>query len=150
MDIIDRVKNIADGYAKEHGMEIVDITFRREQEGLVLRILADTPEGIKVSDCEELNKFLSETLDKEDVIRDRYVLEVSSPGLDRPIKTDVDFERSVGKHLEITTFEAIDGRKTHDGILVGMDKENIVIELNGVSTVISKNVIALARLKIEI
>ena len=149
METIDRVKEIAKDYVEDRGMEIVDITFRREQQGLVLRILADKPEGIKVSDCEEFNSFLSEALDKEDAIRDRYILEVSSPGLDRPIKTDRDFERAMGRVLEITTFEAIDDRKTHDGKLIGMDKDNIVIESGIVSTVIPKNKIALARLKIE-
>ncbi|MCX5666135.1 MAG: ribosome maturation factor RimP, partial [Candidatus Omnitrophica bacterium] len=79
----------------------------------------------------------------------RYTLEVSSPGLDRPIKTDRDFERSIGKVLEFTTFEAIDGRKTHEGLLVGMDKDNVVIERQGISIVIPRREIALARLKID-
>lgn len=149
MEIIDRVKEIARDYIKEHDIEIVDITFRREQQGLVLRILANKPEGIKISECEGFNNFLSEALDKENVIQDRYILEISSPGLDRPMKTDHDFRRAVGKALEITTFEAIDGRKIHDGRLIGMDKDNIVIESGGVSIVIQKNNIALARLKIE-
>ena len=149
MEIIDRVKEIAKDYIETHDIEIVDVTFRRESQGLVLRILADKPEGIKVIECEEFNKFLGEALDKEDVIKDRYILEISSPGLDRHLKSDKDFERAIGRVLEITTFESIDNRKTHDGNLIGMDKENIVIESNGVSTVIPKNKIALARLKIE-
>lgn len=148
-EIIEKVKEIAEGYVAAHGIEIVDVMYRREQQGMVLRILADTPEGITIRECEEFNNFLSEALDKEDAIQDRYILEISSPGLDRPIKTDRDFERSMGRELEITTFEAIDGRKTHDGALVGMDKDNIVIENDGVSTVVPKNKIALARLKIE-
>src|SRR3989338_925276 len=149
MEIIDRVKEIARDYIKERGIEIVDIAFRREQQGLVLRILADKPEGIKISECEEFNNFLSEALDEDSVIKDGYILEISSPGLDRPMKTDKDFEHAMGKALEITTFEAIDSRKTHAGRLIGMDKDNIVIESAGVSTVIQKNKIALARLKIE-
>ena len=149
METIDRVKEIAKDYMAEHDIEIVDITFRRESQGLVLRILADKPQGIRVSECEEFNKFLSEALDKEDVIQDRYILEISSPGLDKPIKTDRDFERAMGKGLEITTYEMIDGRKTHEGSFLGMDKDNIIIESDGVSTVIPKNKIALARLKIK-
>src|SRR3990167_2134715 len=111
MEVIEKVREVAQGYLKEHDIEIVDITFRREQQGLVLRVLADNPRGITVNECEGLNSYLSEALDKEDVIRDRYILEVASPGLDRPIKTDRDFEHSLGKVLEITTYEAIDGRK---------------------------------------
>lgn len=149
MEVIGRIKEIAEDYIEERGIEIVDITFRRESPGLVLRILADKPGGITVSECEGLNKFLSEALDKEDIIQDRYILEVSSPGLDRPIKTDKDFSRSMGKTLEITAFEAIDGRKMHEGVLMGMDKDSIVIESDGVSTVIPKAKIALARLRLE-
>ncbi len=149
MEVIDRVKELAKTYLEEHNIEIVGITFRREQQGLVLRILADKPEGIDLSECEELNNFLSEALDKEYVIQDRYILEVSSPGLDRPLKTDRDFERSMGEVLEIATFEVIDGRKTHEGLLLGMDKDNIVLESSGVSAVIPKVKIALARRKIE-
>ncbi len=149
MEITDRVKEIAEVYLKDHGIELIDVVFRRESSGLVLRIVANTPQGITVSECTGLNKFLSETLDREDVIQDRYTLEVSSPGLDRPIKTDRDFERSMGKELEFTTFEAIDGRKTHEGVLVGMDKDNVVIERQGISVVIPRINIALARLKIE-
>lgn len=150
MEIIDKIKEAATDYIAAHGIEIVDITFRRESQGLVLRILADKPGGIKVSECEGFNVFLSEALDKEDVIQDHYILEVSSPGLDRPLKTDRDFERSMGRELEITTFEVIDGRKTHEGLLLGMDKDNIVVESGGVSTVIPRIRIALARLKIEL
>lgn len=149
MEIIDRVREIAEVYLKEHVIELIDIVFRREGPVLVLRIIADTAGGITVSECTGLNKFLSEALDREDVIQDRYTLEVSSPGLDSPIKTNRDFERSMGKELEFTTFEAIDDRKTHEGVLVGMDKDNVVIERQGISTVIPRNKIALARLKID-
>ena len=149
MEIVDRVKEITEVYLKDHGIELIDIVFRREGPVLVLRIVADTPEGITVSECTGLNKFLSEVLDREDVIQDRYTLEVSSPGLDRPIKTDRDFERSMGKELEFTTFEVIDGRKTHEGLLIGMDSDNVVIERQGISTIIPRREIALARLKID-
>ena len=149
MEVVDRVREIAEVYLKDHGIELLDIVFRREGPVLVLRIVADTLEGITVSECTGLNNFLSEALDREDVIQDRYTLEVSSPGLDRPIKTDRDFERSMGKELEFTTFEAIDGRKTHEGVLAGMNKDNVVIERQGISTVIPRIKIALARLKVE-
>ena len=117
---------------------------------MVLRLLADTAEGITIKECEELNNFLSEALDKESVIDERYLLEVSSPGLDRPIKTDRDFERAMGKNLEINTFEKIDGKKRHEGKLIGMTKDDMVIEDDGISAVIPRDKISLARLKIEL
>jgi ribosome maturation factor RimP len=148
-DIVERVKELVAPYLEESGVELVEIMYRREQGGMTLRLLVDTPEGIKIAECESLNNYLSELLDKEEVIGEHYVIEVSSPGLDRPFKTDRDFERVLGKDIEVTTYAPVDGRKTHEGKFIGMDKDTIVIESNGVSTVISKASIALARLKIE-
>jgi ribosome maturation factor RimP len=149
MEITDRVAEIVKGYSEDYGIELIEVIFRREGPAMVLRIIVDTLEGIKLSECADLNNYLSEALDEEDLIQDRYTIEVSSPGLDRPIKTDRDFERSMGKELELTTFETIDGRKTHEGALIGMDKENIIVERQGISIVIPRNKVALARLKIE-
>ena len=116
---------------------------------MVLRLLVDTPEGVKIADCEALNNYLSEALDQNDVMGEHFVLEVSSPGLDRPMKTDRDFERNIGKEIEVTTYEPVDGRKTHEGLFVGMDKEKIVIQANDVSTVIPRGSIAVARQRIK-
>lgn len=149
MEIVDRVNALIQGYLEENNIELVDITYKRGQGGMVLRLIVDTPEGIRISECEKLNNCLSELLDRENVIEEHYLLEVSSPGLDRPIKTDRDFERVMGKEIQANTFEKIDFKKTHSGKLIGMDKEKIVIEANGTSTVIPRNKIAVARLKIE-
>jgi len=150
MEIVDRVKELAAGYLEDNGIELVEITYRREQGGMTLRLLVDTPSGIRIDECEGLNNYLSELLDTEDVIQEHYVIDVSSPGLDRPIKTDRDFERSIDKTLEITTYEPIDGRKTHEGRLVGIAKGEIVVESKGISIVIPRAKIALARLRIEL
>ncbi len=149
MEIADRVNQLIENYLEEHGIELVDITYRRDRDGMVLRLLVDKPEGIKISECEELNNFLSEALDKENVINERHILEVSSPGLDRPMKTDRDFTRAMGKVLDVTTYEPIDGRKMHEGRLIGLEKEHIVIESGEISTVIPRGKIARAVLKIE-
>jgi len=148
-DIVERVKELVGPYLDTSGVELVEITYRREQLGMTLRLLVDTPEGIKIDECESLSNYLSGILDKEEVIGEHYILEVSSPGLDRPIKSDRDFERSLGKDLEVTTYVPIDGRKTHEGRFIGMDKDGIVIESAGVSTVIPRKSIALARLSIK-
>jgi ribosome maturation factor RimP len=148
-DITEVVKELVQPYLEESGVELVEITYRREQGGMTLRLLVDTPEGIKIAECESLNNHLSELLDKEEVIGEHYIIEVASPGLDRPLKTDRDFERVLGKDLEVTTYVLVDGRKAHEGRFIGMDKESIVIESGGVSIVIPKASIALARLKIE-
>lgn len=149
MDMIDRVNVLIAGYLEQNGIELVEITYRREGGGMTLGLLVDTPTGISIAECEALSNYLSEQLDEENVIHDRYLLEVSSPGLDRPLTTDRDFRRVMGKRLDVTTFEAIDMRKTHEGNLIGMGKEDIVIESNGISTVIPRAKIAMARLKID-
>jgi len=149
MEVIERVKELIPSYLEENSIELVDITYKRESGGMTLRLLVDTPEGISIAECEALNNYLSEVLDKENVIEEHYVIEVSSPGLDRPITTDRDFARSMGRALDITTYEPVDGKRAHAGKLIGMDKDNIVIEADDVSTVISKTKIAKAKLKID-
>lgn len=148
MEIVEKVKELVSDYLADHNIELVDMVYRRESGGMMLRLLVDTPEGITLGECEALNKYLGETLDKEDIINERYTIEVSSPGLDRPFKTDRDFERALGREIEITTFAPIDDRKTHEGKLVGMDKDNIVVKADDISVVIPKDKIALARLKV--
>ncbi|MCX5686690.1 MAG: ribosome maturation factor RimP [Candidatus Omnitrophica bacterium] len=149
MEVVERVKELIPSYLEENNIELVDITYKREQGGMTLRLLVDTPEGITIAECEALNNYLSEVLDKENAIEEHYLLEVSSPGLDRAITTDRDFARSIDKALDITTYEPIDGKRTLAGKLIGMDKDNIVIEADDVSTVIPKAKIAKAKLRIE-
>ena len=149
MEIIEKIRGLVSSYIEEQGAELVEIQYRREGGNMVLRFLVDKPGGIKLSECETLNNTLSEALDKEDTIQDSYILEVSSPGLDRPIKTDNDFRRVMGKGLEITTCEAIDGKRAHEGKLVGINEESIVIQSRGLSTVIPRVKIAKAIQKVE-
>jgi len=149
MEIVDRVNELMAKYLEEKGIELVEMTYKRESGGMTLRLLVDTAEGVTIDECEKLNIFLSETLDRENVIDERYVIDVSSPGLDRPIVTDKDFTRAMGKVLDISTYEPIDAKKNHYGKLIGMEKDNVVIESNGVSVVIPKSKIARAKLKIE-
>ena len=149
IEIIKRVTELIGPYLNENGLDLIEMTYRREQGGMTLRLLVDTGEGIHIDECEALNNYLSELLDSEDVISEHYVIEVFSPGLDRPIKTDRDFTRSMGKALEVTTFAPIDARKTHFGSLVGMNSDKIVLESDGVSTEIPRDKIAMARLRID-
>lgn len=149
MEITDHVNSLVEGYLEENGLELVEVIYRREQGGMVLRLLVDTADGITVDECEKLNNFLSEALDKENVIDGHFVLEVASPGLDRAIVTDRDFIRVMGKELDVSMYEPIDGKREHQGKLLGIDQDNIVIESAGVSTVIPRAKIAKAKLKID-
>lgn len=150
MEVVERVNGLIASYLEENDIELVDLTYKHEQGGMTLRFLVDKPEGITIAECEALNNYLSEVLDKENIMEEHYLLEVSSPGLDRPVVTDRDFARSMGKELDITIYEPIDGKRAHTGRLIGMDKESIVIEAGGISAVIPKTKIAKAKLKIEL
>jgi ribosome maturation factor RimP len=149
MEVKDRVNLLIEGYLEKNGIELIDIIYRREAGGMVLRLLADTPEGITVDECEALSNYLSEALDKEEVIAEHFTLEVASPGLDRALVTDRDFAWVMGKELDVSMYEPVDGLREHQGKLIGMDKDNIVIESDGISTVIPRKKIAKAKLKIE-
>jgi ribosome maturation factor RimP len=150
METVERVKSLVEAYLEENNIELVEISYKREQGGMVLRLLVDTPEGITIAECERLNNYLSETLDKEEVIAEHFLLEVASPGLDRPLVTDRDFERAMAKELNINMYEPVDGKREHRGRLIGMDRENVVIESSGISTVIPRAKIAKARRRIDI
>ncbi len=149
MEIIERVKELAANYLEKNGIELIDVIYRREQGGMTLRLLVDTPQGISIAGCEALNTYLGELLDKENVIEDHYLLEISSPGLDRPLVSDKDFERVVGENVYVSTYEPIGSRREHEGKLIGINKDDIVVVSNGMSTVIPRQKIAKAKLKIE-
>ena len=115
-----------------HGFELVDVEYVKEAGNWYLRAYIDKPGGIAVDDCEVISRALSDKLDEEDYIEDSYILEVSSPGLGRPLKKDKDFQRSIGKEIEVRTFRAIDKQKEFTGILKELNKDSftIVIEDN--------------------
>lgn len=98
---------------------------------LVFAAYIDKPGGITVDDCELVSRALSDLLDEHDFIEDAYILEVSSPGLGRPLKKDKDFARSIGEEVDVKTFRAIQHQKDFTGILKAYDKEKIVLELEG-------------------
>ena len=106
-----------------HGFELVDVEYVKEAGNWYLRAYIDKPGGIAVDDCEVISRALSDKLDEEDYIEDSYILEVSSQGLGRPLKKDKDFQRSIGKEIEVRTFRAIDKQKEFTGILKEFNKD---------------------------
>ena len=110
-----------------HGFELVDVEYVKEAGNWYLRAYIDKTGGIAVDDCEVISRALSDKLDEEDYIEDSYILEVSSPGLGRPLKKDKDFQRSIGKEIEVRTFRAIDKQKEFTGILKEFNKDSFTI-----------------------
>ena len=116
---------------EQHQFELVDVEYVKEGGNWYLRAYIDKPGGITVDDCELVSRALSDLLDEHDFIEDAYILEVSSPGLGRPLKKDKDFARSIGEEVDVKTFRAIQHQKDFTGILKAYDKEKIVLEMEG-------------------
>lgn len=107
--------------------ELVDVEYVKEGGTWYLRAYIDKPGGITVDDCEIVNRALSDLLDEKDFIDESYILEVSSPGLGRPLKKERDFERSLGEEVEIRTYRMIEKQKEFRGILKTYDKDTVTI-----------------------
>ncbi len=135
---------------EEYHFELVDVEYVKEAGTWYLRAYIDKEGGIAINDCEMVSRRLSDWLDREDFIEDSYVLEVSSPGLGRPLKKDKDFARSIGKEVDVRLYRLRDGSKDFTGILTQYDKESVTIELeDGSSMQIGRPEIALIRLAFD-
>ena len=110
--------------ADQMGFELVDVCLDKEGAGKYLRIYIDKPEGISMDDCETYHRAIQPQLESYDY----DFLEVSSPGIDRPLKKDRDFERTLGSEIEIKLFKAMDGQKVITGILAGLENGDIVLD----------------------
>jgi ribosome maturation factor RimP len=117
--VVTVVSSLAEDILRSEGMELVDVQFRRESHGLMLRIFIDKPGGVTIDDCSSISQQLGDVLDVKDVIHYPYRMEVSSPGLTRPLKKEKDFERFIGEYIALKTKCLIENRKTFRGMLVG-------------------------------
>ena len=108
--------------------ELVDVEYVKEGGSWYLRAYIDKPGGITVDDCEIVNRGLGDLLDEHDFIEESYILEVSSPGLGRPLKKERDFARSLGEEVEIRTYRMVNKQKEFRGILKAYDKDTVTIE----------------------
>ena len=136
---------------KEMDFELVDVEYVKEVGNWYLRSYIDKPGGITVDDCEAVSRIFSEKLDQADFIEDSYIMEVSSPGLDRPLKKEKDFKRSLGKKVEIRTYRPIEKEKEFYGILRAYDDNSVTIEGDGHRQIgFLKKDIALIRLALDL
>ena len=134
----------------KNNYELVDVEFVREGSNWFLRAYVDKEGGFSVNDCEKVSREVSDLLDKEDFIEESYILEISSPGLGRPLKKDKDFERSLGEEVEVKLYKALEGQKEFSGTLDAYDADTVTLgfEDNTKATFERKN-IALIRLAID-
>jgi ribosome maturation factor RimP len=123
------VENLVTSIVNEIGLELVDIEYVKEGREWFLRVYIDKDNGVDIEECGIVSERLSEKLDEMDPIPHNYFLEVSSPGAERPLKKDKDFEKAIGKNVFIKTYEPIDGEKAFEGILTQFDGETVTVEV---------------------
>jgi len=155
-DVTRRVEEIARPLAESLGMELVELEYKREGRQMMLRLYIDREGGVSLDDCAAVSRELSAVLDIEDIVPGRYTLEVSSPGLNRPLKSRADYERYCGRLVRIRTFEpfaddAGNRRKTFLGELVRLDGDLVRLRLReGQTAAIPLECVAKANLEFEI
>lgn len=153
-NITEEVAKIAIPIVEELELELVDVEFVKEGRDWFLRVYIDTPNGsIDIDQCSQVSEKLSEELDRTDPIPQNYFLEVSSPGAERPLKKEEDFQKAIGQFVFIKTYEAINGMKEFEGYLLAYGPEGAEVEMRiktrKLTVVIDKEKIALARLAID-
>ena len=136
------VEPIARGVAEEQGLELVEVTFNREAQGRTLCLYIDKPGGVTLDDCERFHKAVQPLLETVDY----DYLEVSSPGVDRPIQTRRDFEKNHGAQVEVRLFAPLDGAKVFQGALSAMDEETVTLTLaDGAGKTFPRKAVALVK-----
>lgn len=124
---------------EENNFELVDVEYVKEGADYYLRVYADKDGGINIDDCVLISRALEAKLDEADKVKDAYILEVSSPGLTRPLKKDKDFKRSIGKLIDIKMYKAVSGSKELCGALEDYTDTTVTIRMDGVDEPITLN-----------
>jgi ribosome maturation factor RimP len=132
---LELIRAVAERVAASRGLEIWDIQSRREAGGHVVRVFIDRPgqaatpeESVSIEDCEQVNREMSTILDVEDPLPFAYTLEVSSPGLDRPLRDAADYQRFTGRLAKVVVREAVDNQKAFEGRLRGVEGGAVLLE----------------------
>ena len=148
--LVNEIKALISDIFQREAIELVELSYRRRREGMVLTFLVDKPDGITLEECSQINHEIDQLLDESGIINERYLLEVSSPGLDRPLRTREDFIQAIGKPVRIISRLPVDGRDVHSGELYGInDRDIVIIGKDNLSTVIPFEDISKARLDIK-
>lgn len=143
------IENLCEDVTSELGYELVDVEYIKESGDYYLRVYIHKPGGVNLDDCQIVSEKLSEKLDDSDMLQKAYYLEVSSPGLDRPLKTDRDLERNLGKEVEVNLYKAVDGVKKFEGILKSYKGDSVELETVDKVVEIPRDTVSLIRLTIK-
>ena len=150
MDRSERIREAAARIATAEGMELVDLQYRREGRGWVVRLFIDGPDGVTLEKCQEVSERFGAHIEVEDLVPHSYVLEVSSPGLDRRLSKETDFTRFAGRRVRITADRPIDGQRRFRGRLEGFEAGSVRLTTDeGVRVDLPIERVAAAHLEIE-
>jgi ribosome maturation factor RimP len=157
MQPLEQIRSIAERVARSRGLEVWDIQSRRETSGHVVRVFIDRPgpaatadESVSIEDCEQVNREIGTILDVEDPLPFAYTLEVSSPGLDRPLRSLDDYRRFTGRWAKVVVSEPVDRQKAFEGRLSGVDEDVVLLEAqNGRLHRLPVRLITRGRLEVE-
>jgi len=147
--LLQEVREVVEPILQSQGYELVDLEYQRESRGWVLRIYLDREGGITLDDCTGVSHEVGAVLEVKDVIPNAYVLEVSSPGLTRPLKKPEDYNRFRNQLVKIKLFQPLDGRRNFKGILLGLEGETVRVEVDQQLFEIPLQSIAKANLEID-
>jgi ribosome maturation factor RimP len=150
VNIVALVTDWVEQIVKDSDLELVDVEYVKEQTGWILRVFLDKPDGIDLEDCQRVSVILDKKLDEEDPISGAYSLEVSSPGLERPLRKAADYERFVGRQVQIRTYSGIHGRKRFEGTLEGLQGEYVLLKWEGETIEIPLELVSKANLAMEL
>ena len=128
---MERVRSVARRVTADRGFELVDIELKQAKSEKLLRIFVDRPGGIGLDELQSVSEEVSAILDVEDPIEGHYTLEVSSPGLDRPLRGEADYRRFVGRLAKLSSYEPVEGRRHWTGRIVACDDGIVTLELVG-------------------
>jgi len=147
-DLKKKISELAGSVAEQQAVEVVDVELSGSSRKLLIRIFLDKEKGVTLDDCSHFSRALSALLDVEDPVPAAYILEVSSPGLDRPLKALKDFQRSIGKLVRIITKSRIEEQNVFTGRLARVEGESITLSFNDKEIEIPFDQISKARLEI--
>jgi ribosome maturation factor RimP len=126
--VISELEKLIGEFLSTHGLELVELVYRAEGQGMVLRVMADYPQGgISMGECSRLNRAIGDMLEDMNVIDSYYILEVCSPGLDRPLRTGRDFRRCASKSVKCFLKEPINGKIEWDGVIADVSDTRVVL-----------------------
>ncbi|GAU79113.1 ribosome maturation factor RimP [Fusibacter sp. 3D3] len=148
--VVDVVAEIVEPFAKAQGMEFLDVEFVKEGPYRYLRVTIDKEDGVSLDDCQLVSQHLNSKLDSIDPIEEQYFLEVTSPGVERTLKKDYDFERFKDREIQLKLYQPFEGQKVINGVLLGLVDDNIMIKNEAMGEVaIPKSKVSVAKLVVE-